>query len=75
MNQQKTARTKKSTNQKEHEPKRARTKNSTNQKGHKPKRARTKNSTNQKQHEHKGHKQSYRDQVLQTLTLYCGTHI
>ena len=21
------------------------------------------------------HRQSYRDQVLQTLTLYCGTHI
>ena len=74
---QKTEQTKNSTNikgmnQKEHEPKRAQTKKSANQK---PKRARTKNSTNQKQHEHKGHKQSYRDQVLQTLTLYCGTHI
>ena len=25
--------------------------------------------------QYQGFSQSYRDQVLQTLTLYCGTHI
>ena len=52
----KRTRTKKGTNQKEHELKRAQTKKSTNLKGHEPKtaqpkRARTKKGTNQKEHE------------------------
>ena len=45
------AQTKKSMNQKEHEPKRARTKKSTNQKEQEPKTAQTKKGTNQKQQE------------------------